>query len=639
MAHSVLVAGTGGVAAVLAGALAAATPVPATPSTAALPTTTLLTAVPPGPATAGQNVAGQAVAPGGFPAALAQLRAAEVWWVAPGDPGPADLAVGRALFAALPALDARALRVVTVGPTSPPDPTGPPGPPGSDRLMLLLREAAVAALAAGVPWLALRTPVPVAPEAAALGIPAGGPHLLLDALHAWQADLEERCPGYPSGRAFRLVLPSGAAVPLLSSAQAAERLRRLAEEPDGGPFRTLDAPPVGIAGLLPELGAAYGLRLEPTGSERELDAVELSLHRRLAPFRAFTTACAAASTSTHPSAALPGRTGPPPGEPPPGTHRGLLRAVRSGLTTAARRPAPPESVRSTELGGAGLVVRSSGPADGPVLVLINALGQERTPWARLTTLLAAGHRVVTWDVRGTGPVPRPFTLDDQLDDLAGTLRLAGVAAGTPVHLVGWCTGAKVATAFQRHGPAAVASLVLLNPSFRLDGPGREQDTPYESNLDAVCRAVVRAPARAGRLLRLFGPSAVEGTDGPPEPWEALTAVSPALRESVRRPFLDRDSLVRYAGQLLDFWAYDSAPDAAGVDVPVLFVTAEHDEVASPGRARAELAHYPYARHVELLGATHYCLHDRADLVARLIGGFVRDPGCPGADGEELRWER
>ncbi|KJK59199.1 hypothetical protein UK12_05830 [Saccharothrix sp. ST-888] len=424
------------------------------------------------------------------------------------------------------------------------------------------------------------------------------------------------------------MVPSGAAVPLLSSDRAAERLRNLAEEPGGGPFRALDAPLVGIVGLLPELGAAYGLRLEPAGSERELDAVELALHRRLTPFRAFAAACTAASSVE-----------PLPAQPPPGAHRRLLRAVHLGLTGAARQPAPPESVCSAEVGGAELVVRSSGPADGPVLVLINALGQERTPWDRLTALLAAGHRVVAWDVRGTGPVPRPFTLDDQLDDLAGTLRLAGVAAGTPVHLVGWCTGAKVATAFQRREPAAVASLVFLNPSFRLDGPGQEQDTPYESNLDAVCRGVIRNPARAGRLLQLFGPSAAEGTDGPPGPWEALTAVSPALRESVRRPFLDRDSLIRYAGQLLDFWAYDSAPDAAGVDVPVLFVTAEHDEVASPERARAALVHYPHARHVELLGATHYCLHDRADLVARLIGGFVREPGCPGADGEELRWER
>ncbi|WP_323182202.1 alpha/beta fold hydrolase [Kitasatospora purpeofusca] len=60
-----------------------------------------------------------------------------------------------------------------------------------------------------------------------------------------------------------------------------------------------------------------------------------------------------------------------------------------------------------ELPGLSLACRESGPADGPPLVLLHALGERATDWDVVLPALAPQHRVHALDLRGHGDSGRP----------------------------------------------------------------------------------------------------------------------------------------------------------------------------------------------------------------------------------------
>ncbi|MQA96262.1 MAG: hypothetical protein GEV11_17045 [Streptosporangiales bacterium] len=240
-------------------------------------------------------------------------------------------------------------------------------------------------------------------------------------------------------------------------------------------------------------------------------------------------------------------------------------------------------------------------SEGPPLLVLNALGQGVAPWRRLVRVLAP-RRVVVWETRGTAPPYAPLTVADHAADLAAMI----AEVGGPCDLLAWCTGPKVALAHYLHDPGSITSMTFLSPAFKHPGRDPALDTPYERNLEALCRAVDRRHEDAARLLPLL-----DG-DG------AAAGAPPELAEAVGLPFSSAPALVAYARQHLAFWAYDPLPQAAQVQVPIVFAAATKDTVIAPEGVRHAAACFPTARYVEL-PATHYAPHDDPEAVARLIG--------------------
>ncbi|MER6414487.1 alpha/beta fold hydrolase [Streptomyces humidus] len=320
--------------------------------------------------------------------------------------------------------------------------------------------------------------------------------------------------------------------------------------------------------------------------------------------------------------ALQADTPPPPLSP--ADQWELFGAVRACRTPPDTTPGETGLRRRVvDVAGRPLVLFEGGDGEGPPLLVLNALGQGPGFLTRLCAHLVPYHRVVTWQVRGTEREDPAWGTRRQLDDVDAVLEAVGAERA---HLLGWCTGAKIATAFQQHSPRAVASLVFLNATFRQNGRWDGMDTKYESDLAAVCRALDRRPDRATRMLDLLAPGAAggKGSTGAPDAG-VLGVLSRALTDEVRRPFRDAEVLVRYARQLVDLWRLDSAAQAPRVAVPTLFVCSEFDGISSPARAREAARCFPHARYAELAVAGHYAPHDRPALVAELITEFVRAP--------------
>lgn len=475
----------------------------------------------------------------------------------------------------------------------------------------LEHEVAARCAAAGVACRAVAIPTLAATE-----IPSRtGLGHLVTALDGVLGEVGARDPDYFRRHPLRCLAPDRAVLDLV----APERAAAAAAGQSGSAWT-----PVAFTDVCEQVGRAFGVTLRPESDPGRLSAIDRLFTDRLNGFVARLR-----------SPAGPGADGLPL-DATLGAARGALGAAT--LSEPSPSGAPPGF---PELPVAGSLAAWAGGPDSPQdtgglpLLLMNALGQEVGPWSRLAVRLARRHRVLTWEARAASPDGRPLRLEDQAADAEAVLRAGGAAA---CHLVAWCTAPKVAVELWRRQPGVVRSMVFLNGTFKCDARPELPDSAYEHNLEGLCRLLAGRPSLAARLLPLLH-DAVLGVGGDQDrAVGVLAAADPRLREARLAPFRDEAALVSYAQQLLDFWAHDALAAAGRVTAPVLFVGAELDAVVSTPAFRRAAGHFPHARYAEIAGATHYCLHDRADLVADLVSDFVADPGRVDEIDGEVRWE-
>jgi aminoacrylate hydrolase len=117
----------------------------------------------------------------------------------------------------------------------------------------------------------------------------------------------------------------------------------------------------------------------------------------------------------------------------------------------------------------GLYHEEHGPADGPPLILSAGLGGSAAYWAPNLRALAAGHRVILYDHRGTGrsdrALPPGLTVDDMADDVLALMAGLGVARAT---LIGHAAGGVIGLAIALRAPERLDRLVVVNGFSRAD---------------------------------------------------------------------------------------------------------------------------------------------------------------------------
>lgn len=112
------------------------------------------------------------------------------------------------------------------------------------------------------------------------------------------------------------------------------------------------------------------------------------------------------------------------------------------------------------------------PASSP-LVLLHALGEDSSAWARVAAGLAPPWRVYAPDLRGHGDSERsgPYTVDQLADDLEAFLDALGLRR---VALAGHSAGAVPAWLFAARHPERVTRLVLEDPAPPFPGAARDE---------------------------------------------------------------------------------------------------------------------------------------------------------------------
>jgi 3-oxoadipate enol-lactonase len=191
--------------------------------------------------------------------------------------------------------------------------------------------------------------------------------------------------------------------------------------------------------------------------------------------------------------------------------------------------------------GVRLAYETAGPAEGPPLVLLHALGEDRTSWRAVSAALAAdGWRTYAPDLRGHGASEHPGAYSFELlrDDILGFLDALGLRHVTVVsHSLGAMAASLVAVA----RPDAVRRLVLE------EGP-----LPFPADPPRpVPTAVPDEPV--GYDWRLLPAVAVQRNAPDPAWWRELTAITAPtlLIAGGPRSHLRQDQLARVADRIPD----------------------------------------------------------------------------------------
>lgn len=177
------------------------------------------------------------------------------------------------------------------------------------------------------------------------------------------------------------------------------------------------------------------------------------------------------------------------------TRNGLLALLLStpsvqAATTVAdlRREFPDRLHRTVRLSDGDTHFDDKGPVNGPVVVLLHGVSGPMDVWDRtVPALVAAGFRVIRYDLYGRGMSDRPAHFPHRLDDYLRQLEelLTAREVTGPLFLAGSSFGAMLATEYTLHHPERVAALGLVGPAgFPISVPplARLRDVPLLGNV-------------------------------------------------------------------------------------------------------------------------------------------------------------
>ncbi len=274
--------------------------------------------------------------------------------------------------------------------------------------------------------------------------------------------------------------------------------------------------------------------------------------------------------------------------------------------------------------------------DNEVLVIINAYGQSFSFWNWIISHFYEKYKVIIWQARGTtsqwGGLDQFHNVMTHVNDLYLILKNENVSK---CNVLGWCTGPKLAMAFHAEYPGIISSMVFIAGAFKGLPCVDHYQTKYEINMEPICKLVDEHPGSARSLLNslksiIVGKSAeecsltIDDPDSHQRIAEILSLVSRRIKTLVLEPFLNKNSIVNYARQLLDFWGHDVSHILPTIDRPVLFISGEYDNIASPQASKEVSKLVPGSKYLEIRGGSHYVHYENHELLIDIIEKFLKE---------------
>jgi non-heme chloroperoxidase len=252
---------------------------------------------------------------------------------------------------------------------------------------------------------------------------------------------------------------------------------------------------------------------------------------------------------------------------------------------------------------------------GSPVVLVHGYALNGHSWEKQeAVLLAAGHRVITYDRRGGGASSRP-SIGYDFDTLAGDLHvLLSTLDLREVVLAGFAMGTgEVVRYLAIHGPGRVTAAVLVAPllPFLLktaDNPGGIDRRVFDG---LTARIAADRPAVMKDFMdRSYNVDLLGGSRVSDQAWQNsfYVAISTSAHAALRCVTACREDFRR---------------NLATITVPVLVIQGDQDRVlpyeATGGRLPALLGH---ARSVVIAGGPHAVIWTHADQVNRALLDFI-----------------
>jgi len=227
-------------------------------------------------------------------------------------------------------------------------------------------------------------------------------------------------------------------------------------------------------------------------------------------------------------------------------------------------------------------------------------------------LVAAGHPVVLWDLRGHGDSPAPeggapWSIENVVADLYAVAE--ATTPDAPFVAAGLSFGGLASLHFMKRHPERIAGLALVG-----SGPGFK-------NAEAAAGWAAQVERTANFLETRGFADFVNGRAGTtcignqPELPAAQAAAKPIIEQSV-------EGIARF-GREISGPAPSVIDDLADMNVPAVVLVGEHDKAfLRAGEVMA--AKLPQARHVAVPGAGHIVNIEQADVFNSELAKFLEE---------------
>ncbi len=268
-----------------------------------------------------------------------------------------------------------------------------------------------------------------------------------------------------------------------------------------------------------------------------------------------------------------------------------------------------------DLGDWHLRVRDSGPRDAPAVILLHGFGASLDTWDAWADALARRHRVIRFDLPGSG-LSAPDRAGDYTDARSVALLLAlmdrlGVARAS---LVGHSIGGRIAWTFAALHPERVDKLVLVAPDgFASPGFAYGKAPAVPALLQAMRFVLPKALLRMNLEPAYANPAVL--TD----------AVTTRYHDLMLAPGARAAMLARMAQTVL----VDPVPVLKRIRAPTLLVWGERDAMIPFANSADYLAAVPDVRRVAIADAGHVVQEEASDASVAAAVDFLDGPGRAG----------
>ena len=238
-----------------------------------------------------------------------------------------------------------------------------------------------------------------------------------------------------------------------------------------------------------------------------------------------------------------------------------------------------------------------GDSETNIVFIINAFGVDSEYWKNFISFLAPTHKCILWNYnleRESSTHHTRATLEDHLSSISCILRKYSKVKN--LHIVGWCTGAELASQLAVKVRAiGISSLTLLNGAFySLD---RGKQTPFVKNTTMLAKQVAKHPLRAQLYLDIL-------TKNDNSETSHLQVRNNEIKKLVDLPFRDKESLIEYSYILDDFTSWPHI-ECEKILAPTLLLTGKNDVMAEPQLSVSAAQIIPNSRIINYDGQDHY----------------------------------
>lgn len=265
-----------------------------------------------------------------------------------------------------------------------------------------------------------------------------------------------------------------------------------------------------------------------------------------------------------------------------------------------------------EVAGTRLDVRDSGPPPGtnaaPAVILLHGFGSSLHTWEAWSAGLEADHRVIRFDLPGSGLSP-PDTTGDYTDDRSMAVLLAlmdrlGVAKAS---IVGNSIGGRIAWTLAAAHPGRVDKLVLVSPDgFASPGfeYGRVPDVPV---MVKAMRWVLPKPLVRMSLAPAYA-----------DPKALTDDLATRYYDLMRAPGV-RDAMIARMQQSIRF---DPVPRLESIQAPTLLLWGEQDQMIPFTNAADYMKALPHATLAPLPGVGHLPQEEAPERSLEIVRRFL-----------------